>query len=193
MRLADLGVIEPREGKHRVRISYRDGQDTTQHIYGLRRRDEQHAQEDFKSMRAAAGNASVVEDRQAAFVSVARVATELRGTVADERSVVQWEAPAEAFLREAERKLNVNDIVVMAQPMPYKFSSVGCVDADEPWQRNLKKIVSLLQDPLADEHIQMVELQHQADIDAQLTFLVYAALLTRLRTAAKPEGLHGRL
>ena len=87
-------------------------------------------------MRAAAGNASVVEDRQAAFVSVARVAAELRGTVADERSVVQWETPTEAFLREAERKLNVNDIVVMAQPMPYKFSSVGCVDADEPWQRN---------------------------------------------------------
>ena len=54
----------------------------------------------------------------------------------------------------------------------------------------LASIVPLLKDPLSDEHIKMLKQQHQADVDAQLTWLVYAALLTRAKLAAKPADQH---
>ena len=55
----------------------------------------------------------------------------------------------------------------------------------------LEKIVPLLKDPLSDEHIEMLKNHHhQADVDAQLTRLVYAALLARAKLAAKPADQH---
>ena len=51
----------------------------------------------------------------------------------------------------------------------------------------LDSIVRLLKDPLRDNHIQMLNHHHQADVDAQLTRLVYSAVLTRAKSAAKPN------
>ena len=46
----------------------------------------------------------------------------------------------------------------------------------------LDSIVRLLKDPLCDNHIQMLDHHHHADVDAQLTRLVYSGLLTRAKT-----------
>ncbi len=54
----------------------------------------------------------------------------------------------------------------------------------------LDSIVLVLKEPLRDEHIKMLKNHHQADVDAQLTWLVYAALLERAKLAAKPADQH---
>ena len=140
--LRDLGSVEPSDGKHRAHIQCRNDLHEKCDIHGPWRCEEQRAEDDLKSMRAAgiaAEMASKTEGhRQAALDAMKRIGEQLQAPAAINHSVRAEETPTEAFLRASERDLKVEDIVVMARPTHsstyYKSSSIGSVDADEPWQ-----------------------------------------------------------
>ena len=111
-RVEDLGVVDLREGRHRAHVQYRNDTGEKCNIYGPWRDDSQRAQGDLKKLRSA-GNAAECATRADAEVEAASPQAAMVRAAAELKSKAQpWPMSlTEAFLKEAERKQNVETFV----------------------------------------------------------------------------------